>query len=141
MGVAEAVTWPSIYALYSQWVSDTRRATAVGFMNSGVAGGSVIALVATPLDHSGLFLAACLLYLRSDWNRFGFLYGTPTTRSSPAGTANASRDEHCGAKSDFPKITLVGVITVSGCMGHRSRSHVLELDHISNAFLAAYIYQ
>ena len=49
MGVAEAVTWPSIYSLYSRWVHPDRRASAVGLMNSGIAGGSVIALICTPL--------------------------------------------------------------------------------------------
>ena len=48
MGVAEAVTWPSIYSLYSRWVHPDRRASAVGLMNSGISGGSVIALICTP---------------------------------------------------------------------------------------------
>ncbi len=48
MGVAEAVTWPSIFSLYSRWIHPNRRASAVGWMNSGIAGGSVIALVLTP---------------------------------------------------------------------------------------------
>ena len=48
MGVAEAVTWPSIYSLYSRWIHPDRRASAVGLMNSGIAGGSVIALICTP---------------------------------------------------------------------------------------------
>jgi MFS family permease len=48
MGVAEAVTWPSIYSLYSSWVHPDRRASAVGLMNSGISGGSVIALICTP---------------------------------------------------------------------------------------------
>lgn len=109
MGVAEAVTWPSIYALYSQWVSDTRRATAVGFMNSGVAGGSVIALVATPLIIAA-YSWQLAFYIYGAIGIVWFLIWTPTTRSSPAGTANASRDEHCGAKSDFPKITLVALL-------------------------------
>jgi ACS family sodium-dependent inorganic phosphate cotransporter len=109
MGVAEAVTWPSIYALYSQWVSDTRRATAVGFMNSGVAGGSVIALVATPLIIAA-YSWQLAFYIYGAIGIVWFLIWTPTTRSSPAGTANDSSDEHCGAKSDFPKITLVALL-------------------------------
>ena len=48
MGVAEAVTWPSIYSLYASWIHPDRRASAVGLMNSGIAGGSVIALICTP---------------------------------------------------------------------------------------------
>ena len=48
MGVAEAVTWPSIYSLYSRWVHPDRRASAGGLMNSGISGGSVIALICTP---------------------------------------------------------------------------------------------
>ena len=48
MGVAEAVTWPSIYSLYSRWVHPDRRASAVGLMNSGISGGAVIALICTP---------------------------------------------------------------------------------------------
>ena len=34
LGIAEAVTWPSIYSLYSRWVHPDRRASAVGLMNS-----------------------------------------------------------------------------------------------------------
>ena len=64
MGVAESVTWPSIYALYSQWIHPDRRASAVGLMNSGIAGGSVIALICTP-------------WIISEWSWQGafYLYG------------------------------------------------------------------
>ena len=61
MGVAEAVTWPSIYSLYSRWVHPDRRASAVGLMNSGIAGGSVIALICTP-------------WLISEWSWQGAFY-------------------------------------------------------------------
>ena len=83
MGVAEAVTWPSIYSLYSRWVHPDRRASAVGLMNSGISGGSVIALICTP-------------WLISVWSWQGafYLYGllgilwfaiwTPIARSRPA---------------------------------------------------------
>ena len=83
MGVAEAVTWPSIYSLYSRWVHPDRRASAVGLMNSGISGGSVIALICTP-------------WLISVWSWQGafYLYGllgilwfaiwAPTARSRPA---------------------------------------------------------
>ena len=83
MGVAEAVTWPSIYSLYSRWVHPDRRASAVGLMNSGISGGSVIALICTP-------------WLISVWSWQGafYLYGllgilwfavwAPLARSRPA---------------------------------------------------------
>ena len=83
MGVAEAVTWPSIYSLYSRWVHPDRRASAVGLMNSGISGGSVIALICTP-------------WLISVWSWQGafYLYGllgilwfaiwAPIARSRPA---------------------------------------------------------
>ena len=109
MGVAEAVTWPSIYSLYSQWVSDARRATAVGFMNSGVAGGSVIALVATPLLVAA-YSWQLAFYIYGAIGVVWFLIWTPTTQSSPASTANTSRHEHRGAKFDFPKITLSALL-------------------------------
>ena len=83
MGVAEAVTWPSIYSLYSRWVHPDRRASAVGLMNSGISGGAVIALICTP-------------WLISVWSWQGafYLYGAlgilwfavwaPLARSQPA---------------------------------------------------------
>ena len=83
MGVAEAVTWPSVYSLYSRWVHPDRRASAVGLMNSGISGGSVIALICTP-------------WLISVWSWQGafYLYGllgilwfaiwAPIARSRPA---------------------------------------------------------
>ena len=83
MGVAEAVTWPSIYSLYSRWVHPDRRASAVGLMNSGISGGAVIALICTP-------------WLISVWSWQGafYLYGVlgilwfavwgPWARSRPA---------------------------------------------------------
>ena len=83
MGVAESVTWPSIYSLYSRWVHPDRRASAVGLMNSGISGGSVIALICTP-------------WLISVWSWQGafYLYGlmgilwfaiwAPIARSRPA---------------------------------------------------------
>lgn len=118
MGVAESVTWPSIYALYSQWIHPDRRASAVGLMNSGIAGGSVIALICTP-------------WLISVWSWQGafYLYGfvgviwfvvwivtaqsrppssppwQAATTSIPAGapdpTADLSLPEEC-----FPRLTL-----------------------------------
>jgi len=87
MGVAEAVTWPSIYSLYSRWVHPDRRASAVGLMNSGISGGSVIALICTP-------------WLISVWSWQGafYLYGllgilwfamwAPIARSRPAVKTN-----------------------------------------------------
>ncbi len=82
MGVAEAVTWPSIYALYAKWVASDKRATAVGFMNSGIAGGSVIALVATPFIIEAFSWQAAF-YLYGAVGLVWFLIWTPTTRSRP----------------------------------------------------------
>lgn len=48
MGVAESVTWPSIYSLFSLWVPEKRRGLAVGWLNSAISGGTIIALLATP---------------------------------------------------------------------------------------------
>jgi MFS family permease len=36
MGMGEAVTFPSIYSLYSRWVPITERSRAVGLANSGI---------------------------------------------------------------------------------------------------------
>jgi len=49
MGMGEAVTFPSIYSLYSKWVPLKERARAVGFTNSGIPLGTVFALVVTPI--------------------------------------------------------------------------------------------
>ncbi len=49
MGMGEAVTFPSIYSLYSRWIPLTERSRAVGFANSGIPLGTVFALVVTPI--------------------------------------------------------------------------------------------
>jgi ACS family sodium-dependent inorganic phosphate cotransporter len=49
MGMGEAVTFPSIYSLYSRWVPLKERSRAVGFTNSGIPLGTVFALVVTPI--------------------------------------------------------------------------------------------
>ena len=49
MGLGEAVTFPSIYALYSRWVPLGERARAVALANSGIPFGSIAALVLTPI--------------------------------------------------------------------------------------------
>jgi MFS family permease len=117
MGVAEAVTWPSIYSLYSRWVHPDRRASAVGLMNSGISGGSVIALICTP-------------WLISVWSWQGafYLYGllgilwfgvwAPLARSRPteptqweteSATAQAPVETpHSDTESDskYPRLTV-----------------------------------
>ncbi len=109
MGVAEAVTWPSIYALYAKWVPEDRRATAVGFMNSGIAGGSVIALVATPyFIETWSWQSAFYLYgaIGLVW----FVLWVPTTRSAPE---NVSVQDTTPLPKDgvpYPKITLRGLL-------------------------------
>ena len=49
MGMGEAVTFPSIYTLYSRWVPLTERSRAVALANSGIPLGTVFALVVTPV--------------------------------------------------------------------------------------------
>jgi len=49
MGMGEAVTFPSIYSLYSKWVPLSERSRAVGLTNSGIPLGTVFALVVTPI--------------------------------------------------------------------------------------------
>ncbi len=49
MGTGEAVTFPSIYTLYSRWVPLTERSRAVALANSGIPLGTVFALVVTPI--------------------------------------------------------------------------------------------
>ena len=124
MGVAEAVTWPSIYSLYSRWVHPDRRASAVGLMNSGISGGSVIALICTP-------------WLISVWSWQGafYLYGllgilwfavwAPLARSRPSGktdwdTPDAAPDTaETGSVTDqndvlaqtvYPRLTVRGML-------------------------------
>ena len=124
MGVAEAVTWPSIYSLYSRWVHPDRRASAVGLMNSGISGGSVIALICTP-------------WLISVWSWQGafYLYGllgiiwfavwAPLARSRPAdktgwdtsdaapvaAEAGAVTDQDdVSAQTVYPRLTVRGML-------------------------------
>lgn len=109
MGMAEAVTWPSIYALYAKWVPEDRRATAVGFMNSGIAGGSVIALVATPYLIEGW-----------SWQSAFYLYGAiglvwfacwgPTTRSAPTTVSAEHQPAMDSDQTTYPKITFHALV-------------------------------
>ena len=124
MGVAEAVTWPSIYSLYSRWVHPDRRASAVGLMNSGISGGSVIALICTP-------------WLISVWSWQGafYLYGllgviwfvvwaplarsrpayntdcdTPTAASATAEAGSATDRNDASAQTVYPRLTVRGML-------------------------------
>ena len=124
MGVAEAVTWPSIYSLYSRWVHPDRRASAVGLMNSGISGGAVIALICTP-------------WLISVWSWQGafYLYGvlgilwfavwSPLARSRPAdktdwdtadavlatAEAGSAADQNdVSAQPVYPRLTVRGML-------------------------------
>ena len=124
MGVAEAVTWPSIYSLYSRWVHPDRRASAVGLMNSGISGGAVIALIFTP-------------WLISVWSWQGafYLYGVlgilwfavwaPLARSRPAdktdwdtadaalatAEAGSAEDQNdVSAQLVYPRLTVRGML-------------------------------
>ena len=49
MGMGEAVTFPSIYSLYSRWVPLVERSRAVGLTNSAIPLGTVFALIVTPI--------------------------------------------------------------------------------------------
>jgi len=49
MGMGEAVTFPSIYTLFSRWVPLSERSGAIGLINSGIPMGTVFALVVTPI--------------------------------------------------------------------------------------------
>ena len=128
MGVAEAVTWPSIYSLYSRWVHPDRRASAVGLMNSGISGGSVIALICTP-------------WLISVWSWQGafYLYGllgilwfavwAPLARSRPAdktdwdtpdAAAAAAQPVPTADQSDVSAQTVYPRLTVRGMLRSRA---------------------
>ena len=49
MGMGEAVTFPSIYALLARWVPISERSRAMGVINSGIPLGTVFALIVTPM--------------------------------------------------------------------------------------------
>jgi len=124
MGVAEAVTWPSIYSLYSRWVHPDRRASAVGFMNSGIAGGSVIALICTPWlisvwSWQGAFYLYGLLGIlwfavwaslarsrpsgKSDWD-------TPDAAPDTAETGSVTGQNDVFAQTVYPRLTMRGML-------------------------------
>ncbi len=118
MGVAEAVTWPSIYSLYSRWVHPDRRASAVGLMNSGIAGGSVIALICTPWLIS-VWSWQGAFYLYGALGLLWFVYWTAQASSRPTATpdweqAGAPMDSAERAHADirapssaaYPRLTL-----------------------------------
>ena len=118
MGVAESVTWPSIYALYSQWIHPDRRASAVGLMNSGIAGGSVIALICTPwLISVWSWQGAFYLYGFVGVIWFIFWIVTAQSRPSPppdwdaavtSVTAGApdTGSQASGQEGHFPRLTV-----------------------------------
>ena len=124
MGVAEAVTWPSIYSLYSRWVHPDRRASAVGLMNSGISGGSVIALICTPwLISVWSWQAAFYLYglLGVIW----FVVWAPLARSRPADKTDwdspdaaptaleagpATDQNDVSAQTVYPRLTVRGML-------------------------------
>ena len=124
MGVAEAVTWPSIYSLYSRWVHPDRRAFAVGLMNSGISGGSVIALICTPWlisvwSWQGAFYLYGLLGViwfvvwaplarsrpadKTDWD-------TPNPASATAEAGSATDRNDASAQTVCPRLTVRGML-------------------------------
>ena len=124
MGVAEAVTWPSIYSLYSRWVHPDRRASAVGLMNSGISGGSVIALICTPWlisvwSWQGAFYLYGLLGViwfvvwaplarsrpadKTDWD-------TPNAASATAEVGSATNRNDASAQTVYPRLTVRGML-------------------------------
>ena len=124
MGVAEAVTWPSIYSLYSRWVHPDRRASAVGLMNSGISGGSVIALICTPWlisvwSWQGAFYLYGLLGVvwfvvwaplarsrpadKTDWD-------TPNAASATAEAGSATDRNDVSAQKVYPRLTVRGML-------------------------------
>jgi MFS family permease len=118
MGVAEAVTWPSIYSLYSRWVHPDRRASAVGLMNSGIAGGSVIALICTPWLIS-VWSWQGAFYLYGALGLLWFIYWTAQASSRPTTAPNweqtgaamdsaerADADITVGSSAAYPRLTL-----------------------------------
>lgn len=117
MGVAEAVTWPSIYSLYSRWIHPDRRASAVGLMNSGIAGGSVIALICTPwLISVWSWQGAFYLYgvLGVAW----FLVWALRGRSSPDTEASwheapedaTAQGAEAVSPTSYPKLTIARML-------------------------------
>ena len=124
MGVAEAVTWPSIYSLYSRWVHPDRRTSAVGLMNSGISGGSVIALICTPWlisvwSWQGAFYLYGLLGViwfvvwaplarsrpadKTDWD-------TPNAASATAEAGSATDRNDASAQTVYPRLTVRGML-------------------------------
>ena len=124
MGVAEAVTWPSIYSLYSRWVHPDRRASAVGLMNSGISGGSVIALICTPWlisvwSWQGAFYLYGLLGIlwfavwaplarsrpadKTDWD-------TPDAAAAAAEAVPATDQNDVSAQTVYPRLTVRGML-------------------------------
>ena len=111
MGVAEAVTWPSIYSLYASWVHPDKRASAVGWMNSGIAGGSVIALVCTPWLIS-IWSWQGAFYLYGALGLVWFVVWSVSTHSYPAARPSweeASKQEEgdvANTALDFPRLSV-----------------------------------
>ncbi len=49
MGMGEAVAFPSFYSLYGRWLPLVERSRAVAVANSGIAAGTIFALLVTPI--------------------------------------------------------------------------------------------
>lgn len=93
MGMAEAVTYPSIYALYAQWVPLGRRSVSIGLLNSGIAGGSTIALLATPAIVE-LASWQWAFYLYGSLGVVWFALWTTTTRAGPDAPLAVAEQQH-----------------------------------------------
>ncbi len=65
MGLGEAVTFPSIYSLFSRWVPITERTRAIGLNASAIPLGTVCALLLTPI-----------IVLSLGWEWAFYLFGT-----------------------------------------------------------------
>ncbi len=121
MGVAEAVTWPTIYSLYSRWVHPDRRASAVGLMNSGIAGGSVIALICTPWLIS-VWSWQGAFYLYGVLGLLWFAHWTARASSRPIETPHWERPDAAADDAElakgqstvlsaaYPRLTLGGML-------------------------------
>lgn len=64
MGLGEAVTFPSIYSLFSRWVPITERTRAIGLNASAIPLGTVCALLLTPI-----------IVLKLGWEWAFYLFG------------------------------------------------------------------
>lgn len=112
MGMGEGVTFPSIYALYSNWVPTQERSRSMAFSNSGIPIGQVAALLVAP------YIAISLgwewvFYLFGAVGGIWFVFWYRHAARSPQHHPRISDEEKAEIAANIPQTSVVEAAPVS----------------------------